>query len=241
MSVQEEVIRRLAAAERRLETLESREVRRLITDYRWLRGYSDDFFGLSYDTTHHWTPATNGAASWARLQDGLHGGILRLQSNAANGDFATIFLGDAADGFDTLDPTEGFTIQVKMNVLTQGAAGNFRGVFGITDVARTRRIDVGLNRWQSANNWIIQCQDAAGKSTTNTGVAYNQQHHYHAIQVGPVTGGGRQVQYWLDGTLIGTHTTNIDPNPRTAFVEIYSGTADQRRLDLDWIRILPLT
>jgi len=59
-----------------------------------------------------------------------------------------------------------------------------------------------------ANNWIIRTNAGAGYAHTDTGVAADTNYHWHIQHVYPVIG-GHQIDYWLDGGIIGSHTANI--------------------------------
>lgn len=202
----------------------------------YLRGWKDDFLG---DALHEqYTTSIVGANSIvATLWDNAHGGWANLQSGDGNARYSRLWLGDAADGYDTLDADEGFVLIARMRINAIGA-GNFNAIMGTSDAAFTRVIEVGINIWQHAANWMIFCVDAGGNSTTNTGVAFDSDWHVHIAEVGP-TATGRQVDYWLDGSLIGSQTTNIDTSPRTGVIQSYSGGAVIRNMDVDYWIVIP--
>ena len=124
MSIEEELAARITKAQKDLAALEAKE-RPLA-----LRGWRDDFLG---DSLHEqYTPVSAGAGSSGALQDNAHGGIYRLTSGPAAGRYHYLWLGNAVDGFDTLDADYGWVQIVRMAV---SATTNFSGIFGARDAA----------------------------------------------------------------------------------------------------------
>jgi len=122
VSALEQVIAKQAALERRIEKIETKE-RPLA-----LRGWRDDFLG---DALHEqYTAVSNGAGSAGALQNNAHGGVYRLTAGAGVGFSHVLWLGDAADGFATLDADYGWTMITRMSI---NAATNIRADFGVVD------------------------------------------------------------------------------------------------------------
>lgn len=225
----EQLTERLNKAQKRLARLEAQE-RPLA-----FRGWRDDFLGDQIQDEYF--QETSGAGSAIALVDGLHGGAVNLLSGPASTRYARLWLGDNADGFDTLDADEGYIQIVRMRI-NDVSAGNFDTSIRTSNAAGTRAILTGLNIWLDATNWVIQCTDAAGNSSTVTDAAFDTNWHWHRIEVYP-TSTGHEVDYFLDGALIGQHTTNVPTDILTAFLLVYSGGAVARNADFDYWGVIP--
>ena len=234
----EELVRRIVDAEKRLERLQSREVRRFITDYDWHRGWKDDFLGQAIHEQYTAVSDILGVGSGGALQNNFHGGAYRLTAGAANNAFHRLWLGNAADGFATLDADLGWVMIARFAVLDTGTAGNFMSVMGTANSAFSRYILAGVVRNVVANNWGLLTSDGVA-TATDSGVAFDASQHEHALEVYPIAGGLRQVDYFLDGILLLSKTTNIPTEVLTPTVYPYALTANQRRIDLDFCGVIP--
>ena len=202
-----------------------------------LRGWKDDFFG---DSIHEqYTAVSAGAGSGGALQNNAHGGVYLLTAGATSGFYHYLWLGNAADGYATLDADLGWVQIAYLRHIDSGAAGNQQTTFGASNAAISRYIQAGINEVVVAGNWMIDCQDAAGRTTVDSGVAYDSGWHWHVLSVYPITGGGRQADYLLDGALIASNTANIFTDPITPIIRCYAQSANQRRLELDFWGVIP--
>ena len=197
----------------------------------YLRGHKDDFFGDFI--RDEYDQQVNGVGSFIVLLDAVHGGQINLTSGPGNARYAELWLGNRAGNYDTLGADEGWIqiARLKVNVI---AAGNFDTSMRSGNAAGTRQIFVGINTWLSAANWVIHCVDFAGNSTTDTGVAFDTDWHWHTAEVS-----SDQVNYYLDGALIGTHTTNVPADILTPCLISYSGGAVARNVNVDFWAVIP--
>ena len=199
----------------------------------YLRGHKDDFFGdLLRD---EYTSSVNGVGSFIVLLDAAHGGQVSLTAGPGSGRYARLWLGDAADGYDTLDVDDGWVMIVRMKNNTSGGAWAIQ--FGAADAAGARYNRAGINTLVSAANWMVQTNNGAAGSTVSA-VAFDTNWHWHTISAYPITG-GYQIDYWLDGGLIVSHTTNIEANARTPYLEVYSLDATLRSANIDFWAVIP--
>jgi len=227
----EELVARLGAAQKRLAALEARE-RPLV-----LRGWRDDFLG---DSLHEqYTQDIAGVGSAIALLDPAHGGQVRLTAGPVSGRYAYLWLGDNAGGYDTLDVDQGWVMIALMKHVDSGTAGNQQTIFGASNAAITRFIQAGINEVRVAGNWMLDCQNAAGRTTVDSNIAYDDLRHVHRLDVYPTLTGYR-VDYLLDGVLIASNTTNIFTDCITPIIRCYAQSANQRRLDVDYWDVVPM-
>jgi hypothetical protein len=197
-----------------------------------LRGWQDDFFGDQLKDEY--TPQATGAGSSVALVDGAHGGWVRLISGPVGGRSGRLWLGDAADGFDTLDADEGWTqiVRMKLNDVSDQTT-----VFGTGNAGNNRYIRAGL-RTASSANWMVQTNDGVATVTASS-VAADTNWHIHRLEVYPITGGGRQVDYFVDGVELLSKTTNVPTDIISPFVLIVSVIAASEQVDVDSWKVLP--
>lgn len=175
-----------------------------LTELDYLRGWKDEFSGDAFH--EQYTPASAGVGTSVTLVNSAHGGWTRLNAGLANGNSAMLVLGNTlAPFYYMLDADNGYCIISRLRL---HATTNIQAGVVTFEWTNQYRIFCGLRTDIHANNWIIRCLNAAGNSFTNTGVLADTNWHTHIMKVGPTTTGHR-VDYFLDGGLIGTHTTNI--------------------------------
>lgn len=226
MAVDEQVIQRISDIEGRLEALESQESRRLITDYDWLRGKKCDFLGDAIPA--EFTSDLSGGD--ISLIDGEHGGIARLRSGNVNTNYARLWLGDAVGGYDTIRPQDGVVLIARLHC---SEITNCDMTFGLWDIVGGNYLWIGL-RTTVGNQWIVRCFDG-GASQTASGILADTDWHTHAVEISRDL-----VNYWLDGTLIVTHTTNV-PNATfmTPFAWACTRENAHKNLRVDFWGVIP--
>lgn len=231
MSLDEQMVARIAKLEEDIEKIKTRE-RPLA-----LRGWRDDFLG---DALHEqYTTEIFGVNSIvATLWIDAHGGWANLQSGDGAGRYSYLWLGDAADGYATLDADEGWTQIVRMKIShTTSIAGDF----GAVDSAFNNIILVGMNTTAVAANWYLETRTGGGAlNNIDSGVAADTDWHVHRFDVYPVpVTGVRQVDYFLDGARIATTTVSVPTIVLTPIVRCYSTAAALRNIDVDFWAVIP--
>jgi len=225
----EQLIARLSAAQKKLNALEAQE-RPLA-----LRGWRDDFLGKSIH--EQYTAVSAGVGSGGALLNNFHGGMYVLTAGAGAGRFHYLWLGDAADGFATLDADLGWEMIARMNI---SHLTNIAGDFGAIDSASNNVILAGMNTTAVANNWLLQTRTGGGVvNSVDSGVAADTDPHVHRIMAYPITGGLRQVDYFLDGTRIATTTVSVPIAVLTPLARAYAAAAAARALGLDFWAVIP--
>ena len=195
--------------------------------YDLMRGWRDDFLGRALHDQYE-TEILDGSVT---LVDGRHGGAVRVRANAGGGNWARLWLGTAAGNHDTLDADYGWVQIAIVNTMYQNDAGIF--VFGASDSTSNEYITVGAR----SGNWTIRCR-AGGVYSSTVGGAVDTSYHVHAAEVYP-TGGGHQVDYWLDGVLVASHTTDIPTAVITPFLYVYTPDAEIRYMECDSWAVIP--
>ncbi|HUV65518.1 MAG TPA: hypothetical protein VMW24_16595 [Sedimentisphaerales bacterium] len=200
-----------------------------------LRGWKDDFFGDVLKDQY--TAVSNGAGSGGALQNNAHGGVYRLTAGAGAGFYHYLWLGDAADGFATLDADLGWVMMGRFSIShTTSIAGDF----GAIDSASNNVILAGMNTTAVANNWLLQTRTGGGVvNSVDSGVAADTNPHWHVLDVKPITGGLRQVDYFLDGAQIATTAVSVPIVVLTPIVRCYAVAAAARNNDLDFWGVIP--
>lgn len=193
-----------------------------------MRGFKDDFLG---DALHEqYTPVSVGAGSGGALQNNFHGGAYRLTAGATNGFYHQLWLGNAVDGFATLDADLGW-IQIARFALSHTTT--ITGDFGAIDAASNNIILAGLNTTWSANWSLITRIGGGGVNVVDTGVAPDTNPHEHVLNVYP-DAGARRVDYWLDGDKIATTTVSVPTAVITPIARCWALAAAARDNDLDF-------
>jgi len=203
----------------------------------YLRGHKDDFFGDQI--ADQYTSVANGVGSFVVLLDAVHGGAVSLTSGPGVGRFAQLWLGDAADGHDSLSADPGYVI-IGYHALSDG--GNISGRVGVSNAAKDRYLLVGADT-AVGGNWYLWCRAGAlpaGLTTVDSGIAIDTDYHWHVIDVYP-TSTGRRADYYLDGAPVATSITNIEAAAfvRTPFVECLSPGAWMRAVALNYWAAIP--
>ena len=229
-STVEELVARLSKAQQRLSALEAKE-RPLA-----LRGWRDDFLGMAIH--EQYTPQSNGAGSVGALQNNFHGGAYRLTAGAVLGAWHMLWLGDAADGFATLDADLGWVMMARFSIShTTSAWCNL----GVRDAGYNDVIEFGFNTLGLANNWCLRTRTGGGViNTVDSGVAADTNPHWHVGNVYPIGGGLRQVDYFLDGALVATTTISVPTIVLTPWAIAYAQAAAVRYMDLDYWGVIPM-
>jgi len=195
-------------------------------------GWQDHFFG---DSLHsQYKSVTGGAGGVISLRDSHHGGVVRLRAYAGVGARAQLWLGDEAGSYDSLDADSGWLqlAKVRYDDLT-----SMIGMIGAVDST------TGLDRiWagQQSGSWKILTRKAGVSTSFDTGVDIVYQQWYRiACDVYP-TNGGRQVDLWVDGELLGSVDTNVPNVKITPWVYIYNSDAgDGKTMYLDYWGLFP--
>lgn len=193
-----------------------------------MRGWRDDFLGKALHEQYTIT-LNNGSVG---LVDDEHGGAVRIRAYAAVGAWARLWLGDAAGGYDTLDADLGWVQIAILNTMYQNDLGTL--IFGASDAAVGEAIEVGA----LSGFWKIRCRSGGANSTTSSGIAVDTGYHAHAAEVYPISG-GHQVDYWLDGVLIASHTTHIPTVAITPWQYVYTPDATIRYMECDCWAVIP--
>ena len=228
MSLSEQMVARIAKLERRMEEVKTKE-RPLA-----LQGWRDDFFGRSIDVKYE--QQIVGAGSGIGLLDTAHGGWIQLLAGAGNGRYARLWLGNAAFNYDTLDADHGWVMMVRVVIMSSVASA----ILLLGAETTNRVIWMGLDTNTSAN-WIIRSTDAGGTTNLDTGIAADTGSHWHRLEVFPEDiAGGRQADYYLDGALIGSKTTNMPTEALTPNLMMFTREAVAKTVYIDYLGIIPM-
>lgn len=174
-----------------------------LSELDYMRGWRDDFLGHSLDVRY--TSMVGGAGSTISLRNQV-GGVVRVQSGGAATRYAVLELGDFAGGYEPCDADQGW-VQIayaKLDEITDIYAGLYAHNFGGLEIVFT-----GVRTDVVANNWIIRTHDGVAFAHTDTGVPTDTDYHLHVQHVYPTDVPGYQIDYWLDGGIIGSQTTRI--------------------------------
>lgn len=195
-----------------------------------MRGWKDDFLG---DSLHEqYTNVIN--LGVIDLRDAEHGGAVRLRAWAGVGSWVRLWLGDAAGGYDTLDADEGW-IQIARVRHFDNASCTM--VFGACDsTTSVDRIWAG----NISGTWRLRCTSAGATTTIDSGIAVDTTaYHWHVLKVFPIIG-GRQADYYLDGDLIASCTTDVPTVFITPIWYVYNNdAADAKEVFLDFWGVMP--
>ena len=207
----------------------------------YLRGNTDDFFG-DFIMDEYEQQTVGGAGSQIYLYDGgagNTGGGVYMQTHAAIGAYARLWKGNSAYNYDTLDADDGWVQICRAKV--QSVAGVGTDYFANPLAAETaggNAIFVEYDSTVSAN-WLLESQSGGGAITqTDSGVAKDENWHWHTLRVYPITG-GHQADHYLDGALINSKTTDMPNAVLTPFVRIHTLSAATRSMRLDFWRVFP--
>uniref|UniRef100_A0A6M3M4R2 Uncharacterized protein n=1 Tax=viral metagenome TaxID=1070528 RepID=A0A6M3M4R2_9ZZZZ len=204
-----------------------------LSEMDYLRGWRDDFLGLAI---HEQYTAVSGVGSGGGLAS-VHGGVYVLAAGAAAGAYHHLWLGNAADGYATLDADLGWVMMANFNV---SQTTSIAGDFGARDAASNNIIRAGLNTTVVAANWSIVTRTGGGAiNSVDSGIPADINRHWHVLNVYPITGGLRQVDYSLDGTQIATTIVSVPTIVLTPIVTIYAVLAAARAMGLDFLGVIP--
>ena len=193
------------------------------------RGWRDDFLGdLVRDEYEQRTEVA--ARSSLVLQDGAHGGVLRLLTGNQVSDYARLMLGASSDLFDTLDPDNGFrligywklssTASILGDKFVNAPAWNFIHITADTAIGA---------------NWMLRTDNNSGVEVqTDSGVAFDTDQHWHQLYVE-----SGYAAHYLDGLLINSTTSKIPTVPMTADFRCLTRTTAVKYLDLDYWAVIP--
>lgn len=197
----------------------------------YLRGWKDDFLG---DALHEqYTIQTVGGA--VALQNQV-GGVVRMIANVAGGpgNYARLWLGDAADGYATLDVDEGW---IQMGRLQISDTTTIQANMGARDAAGNNLIDVGYDSVVGAN-WILRTRTGGGAiNTVDSGQAADTDYHWFVLPVSLVSA-VRTADFYLDGSLVASTTTSV---PAIALTPVLTAvqTGGNRALRADVWNVIP--
>jgi len=223
-----QLVARLAAAQKKLDALETRE-RPLA-----LRGWRDDFLGDSIQ--EQYTAVSNGVGSGGALQNNAHGGVYKLTAGAGAGRYHYLWLGNAADGYATLDADYGWKMIARMAI---SHTTTFDGQFGVADSAYNNFVLAGIGTTFLAANWVLITRIGGGAvNVVDTDIAADTDPHVHRLGVCP-TLAGHQADYLLDGTRIATTTVSVPIAVLTPIVRASATAAFARWDDLDYWVVIP--
>jgi hypothetical protein len=197
-----------------------------------LRGWTDDFFG---DGLHEqYSTHSYGTGSSGALLTSAHGGIYRLTAGAGDGRYHDLRL---ADGYTPIDADEGWVMIARFSI---SSTGNLAALVGAKDASpATENLDCGIDTDAGHSNWVIRTRTGGGAVVyTNSGIASDTNMHWHRLDAYPITG-GRRADYYLDGTLIATTSTNIPAVLMMPYWMAYSREAASKYIDLDIAVVIP--
>jgi hypothetical protein len=182
-------------------------------------------------------------ANWTLTQGGVVGidaagtigpGIIRLETAASTGSSVTAVQGLQSNTLTRIPFSLNIDILFYVRPLQSTAV---QYVFGIsTTPSATNPTDGAFFRRDTAfgdTNWLAITRSNNAETQTNTGVAFDTTaFHKFRIVITP----GVRVEFYIDGTLVATHTTNIPRSTVGGIVGITvttrEGVAKQIQVDL---------
>ena len=192
------------------------------------RGFKDDFLGDLLDDRYE--QRTEAAArSSLVLQDGAHGGVLRLLTGNVAADYARIMLGDQTYATDNLDPDDGFELigYWKLSATTSILGDMFVNAPVNEHIHVTADTDQG-------GNWYLRTFDGVGVDTfTDSGVAIDTDWHWHRLLVE-----SQYAAHYLDGALINYTAVEIPTIPMTANMRCLARANASKYVDLDFCAVI---
>ncbi len=192
--------------------------------YDLSRGFWYDFMGPVLPEQYT-TVESGGSFS---IRD-AHGGTLRLRANAGVGNYARLWLGDAAGGYDTLDTDEGWVMLARVRFFDSVSCTLILGA--MDPASNVNRVWAGC----IGGNYKLRCTQAGSSTTVDSGDAVDTgSYHRHAIQAQ-----ADRVDYWVDGVLAATCETNVPGAEITPVIYAYNNDAgDQKQVNVDsWATI----
>ncbi len=217
----------------------------------------EDFIGGGPDIgTHNWTQSPLGSGSitpGVAPDSGLRPGqiTLALGTVGSGTNYATLFLnGNSAEPI-ILGNTNGTRIEIEFaaNIPTLSAAGSvdYDVHMGLCDDFPSNGCQNGIyfeyDRDQSTN-WRYGAANGGSRTLTNSSTAVaTGWHRYKMIYTYSTTGPTATIEFYVDGTLIGTHTNTNVPTTNSTQPQFDimrdtggSGTVADRTLILDYFQ-----
>jgi len=156
-------------------------------------------------------------------------------AGAAN--YTRLWLGNAADGFATLDADYGWTMLVRMAL---ESVVSVSVTIGSMNSTLNDFIFCGFDSSALGGRWNISVRTGGGAvAQVDSGIASDAATHMHRIDVYPITG-GRQVDYYLDGNRIAFSThASIPPAVLTPLIRVYNRGAATRSAYPDYWAVIP--
>lgn len=171
-----------------------------------VRFYSD-FWG-SYPFLSATANGGSASTTGAGLGDGNHIGVFDANTgtSGSNG-YAYAYI--ATDHFQFGDSAMRYQAIAKVHTLSDGT-DTFYVFLGFTDsrsaAAQTDGCYFRYTHSENSGNWTCVTESNTTETTTDSGVAADTS--YHAFEV-KVNAAATSVTFYIDGSLVATHTTNI--------------------------------
>ncbi|RJP69034.1 MAG: hypothetical protein C4532_11820 [Candidatus Abyssobacteria bacterium SURF_17] len=185
--------------------------------------YYTGFLGAGLDDV--FSTATSGGGSTIALISGI-GGIGRLTCGTASGSYARVALGtDSLKGFSG---SKNAILEAWISLAS--ATGVASKSFGFSDAfAATTEYAVFIARsGVDSGNWVCSTKDGTSEQT-NTGISSNT---WRLLRVEISSSA---VKYFIDGSLVATHTTYVPDDPLLCLISNYQlgdpGAAESMDVD----------
>jgi len=205
-----------------------------LTELDYLRGWKDDFFGDLLQDQYAVAQIGGGSVT---LVNNSHGGWAQILAAAGAANYTRLWLGNAADGFATLDADYGWTMLVRMAL---ESVVSVSVTIGSMNSTLNDFIFCGFDSSALGGRWNISVRTGGGAvAQVDSGIASDAATHMHRIDVYPITG-GRQVDYYLDGNRIAFSThASIPPAVLTPLIRVYNRGAATRSAYPDYWAVIP--
>ncbi|NIN97696.1 MAG: hypothetical protein GTN93_21825 [Anaerolineae bacterium] len=200
--------------------------------YDMLRGWREEFFGKQIDARYTTYSVGSGSQSLVTF----HGGVYRLRTTAS-GSEESLWLGAAGSAYSSLESLGKGWVMVGLlqhqHCLTAGGQQTMMGV--ARDTNYNEYIWCGVNYARSSTNWLVVTNDGVAVSQSNSGVAFDQDWHYHMLHVHD-----QEVDYYIDSELVvDGHSSNVSTSKMTPILRNYNGTNTDRHLRVNFWTIIP--
>lgn len=173
--------------------------------------FYDDFSGSLYDD-RFW--AVTGTGSVATI-DGV-GGIIQVRSNSNS----SYFLGH--NSFCAFSAAKNAVFETRFRVT------NTASVYAEIGLSGTHYACILSN----SGAWNTYTSSAGGNTSNASGISLDTSWHNIVISTNDTT-----VTFRLDGTIIGTHTTNLPTSDLQPYVYISNTAGATRDIELDYITV----
>lgn len=191
------------------------KARRSVSDFYY---FFDDFFGSNWDD-RVWMSRGSGGSLSLRA-----GGVIRVRATANNN--YELYQNDLGDS----DVAHYARCQWRFKKSATAMQGEI-GFMGESPYSTTDWICI---MYDSAlgSNW--RCQTAADSvvTTTDTGIASDNNYHDAIIECAPGA-----VRFYLDGVYMATHTTNISSRRLQLYCYVVSKTGAARDVLIDFVEL----